>query len=237
MPTQIGSYTKKKSTPPDDYVSWKKDPSEENYTKVLSSLKPTINSALYSFASGDQTLMPRAYILAGEALGSYDATKGASLNTHVYNRLRRLNRFSAQRRQAVHIPENVRMDSGLLHRYTQTYQEKHGREPTVQQLVDGTGLSVRRITKARGGREHTESQRTGEKGDLLTYTKRSPVQVWADYVYHDLSDTDKKVFEWATGYGGSKILPKKEIAKNLGITGAAVSARVTKITNRLQEGM
>jgi DNA-directed RNA polymerase specialized sigma subunit len=238
MPAQIGSYTKSKLTPPESYVKWQQDPSEENHTLVLNSLKPTISSAVFSFAAGDQTLVPRATILASEALNTYDPKKGASLNTHVYNRLRRLQRFSAQRRQAVHIPENVRLDNGAVYRFTESWKEKHGVEPTVAQITDGTGLSVRRITKARGsGGERAQSQLTGEKGDLLVSKARSPQQIWADYVYHDLSDKDKKVFEWATGYGGSKILPKKEIAKNLGISAAAVSARVTKISHRLQEGM
>ena len=60
--------------------------------------------------------------------------------------------------------------------------------------------------------------------------------MWSDYVYYDLDPIDKKIFEWTTGYAGSKIIPKGEVAKKLRITPAAVSLRINKIVKKLEEG-
>ena len=71
---------------------------------------------------------------------------------------------------------------------------------------------------------------TVEKGDTLLQGEVDENEdPWRDYVYHDLDTKSRKIFEWTTGYGGTKILPKQEIARRLKITPAAVSSRIQTI--------
>jgi DNA-directed RNA polymerase specialized sigma subunit len=56
-------------------------------------------------------------------------------------------------------------------------------------------------------------------------------------VYHELTPTDRKIFEWRTGYNGVKKLQAQQIAKKLGVSAGAVSQRTSKIADRLAQGM
>lgn len=222
----------------DMWKSWRKDPTnQELQGQILGKLTPTVDSALKSYAGGDQTLKTRAMILTNEAVNSYDPSKGAALTTHVQNHLQRLYRVSAERRQAVHIPENVRMDSLAVNRFVTDWKDKQGTEPSDLQIADSLKMSRRRVQKAMmQGTETAQSRMEGDKGDsLITATERTPEQMWADCVYHDLDEKNRKIFEWTTGYLGKPVVQKTEIATRLGISPAAVSQRINTIKKRLDQ--
>jgi DNA-directed RNA polymerase specialized sigma subunit len=200
----------------------------------MESLQPTIDKGITSYANGNKKLRTRANILATEALDKYDPKAGSSLNTWIFSNLRGLARFNAQRGTAVHIPENVRLDRGQVKRFVADYEAREGFEPSQQTIADSLEMSQKRVQKAMGRTEVSESQALSDKGDLRA--TKSPQDMWADYVYHDLDEINQKVFEWTTGYGGVKRLSKKDIARKLNITPAAVSIRVTKIMGKLAEG-
>jgi DNA-directed RNA polymerase specialized sigma subunit len=230
MPFQ--KFQKKKPVPP-EWDAWKKDPSEQNFETLYKTVEPVVSSALRSFGADDQSLKTRAKILTVRALETYDPNK-AALNTHVYHNLQRLHRFRAERSSALHIPENTRLDGSALQKYVDQYQATHGEEPSDGQISDALDMSMARIRRVRGMGEASGAQMTSEKGDLPGES-RSAEQIWIDYVYHDLGEKDKKIYEWTTGYNGKPVLPKKEIALKLKISPAAVSQRVGRIINRLQE--
>jgi len=207
--------------------------SEDELTKMLT---PVVKSAITSYGGGDESLKPRAWILAMEAAKTFDPKKGASLQTHIHGNLRRLNRIRAERSVSVHIPESVRSDSAGVKEFIQQYQADHGIEPSQDAIADGLSISRKRVRKALATGESPMSLFESEKGDAPTSRNRDRYDIWTDYVYHDLSETDKKIMEWLTGYGGSVILPKNEVARRLGVSPAAVSQRVTRISAKLQEG-
>lgn len=235
MATALGTYTRNKMAPPEEFVSWKADPSEEKYAALLNSLDPVVNSAMQTFAGGNPAFRTRARILTAQAIQSYDPQKGASLRTHVFNTLQRLQRVSAERGQAVHVPENVRADASRIRSYVDEYTSEKGYEPSQGQVADALALSLRRVRKAQGIGELPESAMLSDKGDLQA--ARSAERIWMDYVYHDLDEKNRKILEWTTGYGGAKTIPKSEIAKRLGISPAAVSLRINRIAAMLQEGV
>jgi DNA-directed RNA polymerase specialized sigma subunit len=226
-----------RSKPAPDYFVWKSDPTPENYSKLVQSLEPTIRSALYSFAGNNPSLMIRAHILTNEAIQSFDSTRGASLSTHLFNHLRRLERIRAQRNYIIHIPENVRVDSRLVKNFVTEYVDRNGVDPSHEQIADNLGMSKKRIQKAfSAGQEVSESVIMGEKGDIFSQEKaRTASDMWSDYVYHDLDETGKKIYEWSTGYNGAPKLPKNEIAKKLKISPPAVSSRISTIIKKLEE--
>jgi len=233
---RLGAFTANKTKAPAEWQAWHDDPSDDNYSTLMDSVQPTIQSGLTSYGGGDTALKTRANILAAQAMTDYDPAKGASLNTHIHNRLQRLQRFRAARTNVVHIPENVRLDRGNVSRYSAEYLDKHGYDPSISDIADRLNMSQKRVQKALGRPEATSTARSTEKGDLPGLA-RSAEDIWADYVYHDLDERNKKIFEWTTGYGGTDVLPKKDIAKRLGITPAAVSLRISNIMTKLQEGV
>jgi len=233
---KIGQYTKDKNKAVPEWEEWKKNPSEENLGILMKKQEPTIKSALRSFGGDDPGLGIRAKIIAKEAFKDYDPSKGAALNTHLYHRLQRLQRYRAERSSAIHIPENTRLDAGHIKRFEEQYVTDHGRDPSDAEIADALQMSQKRLQRARGIGEVSGSQMTGEKGDIPGQD-RDYQSIWADYVYHDLSDIDKKIYEWVTGKNGQKRIPKSEIARRLKISPAAVSQRVGRIANKIQEGM
>ncbi len=231
---KLNEFTQNKSTPPVEYTTWKSDPSEENYKNLMDKLTPIVNSGLTSF--GSPNLKIRSRILVDKALRSYDPSQGASLNTHVYNNLKGLQRYKAKRSAATHTPERVRLDKFHINKFETDYHNVHKVIPSDQTIADHLMLSRARIAKARSGSGESP-ELFSDKGDQITEGKsRSAYDIWMDYVHHDLDDVNKKVLEWTTGYGGSDVLKKSEIAKRLGISGPAVSSRINTIQKKLEEG-
>jgi DNA-directed RNA polymerase specialized sigma subunit len=60
---------------------------------------------------------------------------------------------------------------------------------------------------------------------------------WIHFVYHDLSDKDKIIFEHRTGFGGKPVLDTAAIAKKIGVSASTVSQRIKAIVARLNQGM
>ena len=235
MMDRIGSYTKRKTEVPPEFTAWQQNPDDQTLSALFKVTEPTMSAALRSFGGSNEALKTRARILSVDAFKNYDPTKGAALNTHLYNHLKGLNRYRAERDTAIHIPENIRLNAESVRKFQEEYKEKQGSDPSDIEIADGLGISVRGVTKTRGTGEFVESAIETEKGDLPGQ-RRDSQQVWMDYVYHDLDEKNRKILEWTTGYNGAKLLPKKDIAKRLGISAAAVSLRINKIMGMLQEG-
>lgn len=211
-----------------------KTPSPVTLEPVLDNLQHTIDSAITTYAGGQPTYKTRATILATEAIKSYDPQKGAGLPTHVFNHLRRLNRISSERRQAVHTPEGVRLDGLHVTDFINRFKDENNREPSDIEIADKLQMSSKRVRKALGWAEIPASKLQTEKGDdTVIGTSESQDRIWADYVYHDLDDISKTIMAHTVGYQGAPILPKKDIAAKVGISPAAVSQRINTISNKL----
>jgi len=231
---ELNQYTKNKQEVPQEFLSWKKDSSDDNYASLLKKLDPVISSGVRSFGSPELGI--RSRILVDKALNTFDPDKGASLNTHIYNNLKGLHRYKAQRASAVHTPERVRLDKNHIYKFETDYHNAHNVLPSDQTIADHLNISQKRVAKTRAGGESPEM--FSEKGDQMTAGKaKSADKVWMDYVHHDLDDINKKVFEWTTGYNGAELLRKNQIAQKLGITAPAVSSRINTIQKKLEEGM
>jgi GTP-dependent phosphoenolpyruvate carboxykinase len=56
-----------------------------------------------------------------------------------------------------------------------------------------------------------------------------------EYVYDESDPIDRKIIEFTTGYGGSPMLSKKEIADRLGISPSQVTRRADRIGMKIQD--
>jgi DNA-directed RNA polymerase specialized sigma subunit len=229
----------KKSKLEDTWAAWDKD--RENASSkgdLLKQLQPTIDSALTSYAPEDKTAFKtQANLIALKAAGNYRPSTGNKLSTHVFNNLKSLQRLKAKRSNVVHIPENVILEQNKVRNAEASLTSELGREPTLTELADSTGLSKKRIEYSRNfNSQQSEGQLSSDKGDSLFTKDEDPNRIWAEYVYEEMDNRDKKIFEWSTGYGGIKKLSKQEIASKLNISPASVSARISKIITKLEEG-
>lgn len=227
-----------------DYQAWKKDPSPVNTGTLVRQLQPSIDKGLRAYGGKGQaglTTRGHAKKLAINALQTYDPTR-AKLGTHVINHLQGLRRVQRGSTQVVHLPERVSLDRNRLLDIEADLQDRLGREPSVAELADYSGLSPKRIKYVRSFRSPvSESQfkaRIGASGELEGYqpaVRFDYSAAWQEVVYEDLNPVNQRIMEWTLGMHGQPAMSNQEIAKKLGLTPGAISQRKAQIQQMLDE--
>jgi DNA-directed RNA polymerase specialized sigma subunit len=234
-------------TEPDDYethyTTWKQNPGPKTMTPLLKALDPVITSAMRTYTGeGSPTLRSQAKLMAADAIGKYDPTKG-KLKTHLMFHLQGLRRASAQENQIIGLPERVGLDLYHLNRSEAELRDRLGREPTTQELADHAQMSLKRIAHVRqaqpGMTEGALSAKSIADGDTSgagpAVVSHDAEQAWQEYVHGDLDPTDKLIMEHTLGMHGRPVLQKKDIAAKLKISPGAVTQRAAKIQEMLDK--
>jgi DNA-directed RNA polymerase specialized sigma subunit len=198
--------------------------------ELLKQLTPTINSAITTYADGNSEFRTKAKILALDAVKTYDPYRGAKLETHVFNSLKKLQRLSADRGNVIHVPEQSALDKIEVEKIIRDYEIENGHEPSMSYISDKSGMAIKKIQRLLDIKGQTSSTAaTGEQGNSLDKAPRTAVKLYEDTLYDELDETNKKIYEWLTGYNGSPMLSRQEVARRLKITPAALSQRIGKI--------
>jgi DNA-directed RNA polymerase specialized sigma subunit len=157
-----------------------------------------------------------------------------------------LRRLSAKEQNIISIPEQVGLDFQRLSGSENELRDSLSREPTDDEIADSTGLSVKRIRKIRAFHqplsEGMTAMTTGNSEDdtnteiastLPNYNRHA--DAWMDFVYGDLSPTDKLIMDMTLGRNGRRKASTQEIAAKLRITPGAISQRAAKIQNMIDQ--
>ena len=118
------------------------------------------------------------------------------------------------------MPEHRQVKAGTFRNVEESLRDSLGRDPTVAELSQELSWSQREVARYR------DEQRATYSTSLPIppgFEKYSPDQTLVDFVYHDLVDQDKRVFEHTTGYGGSPVLSGKQLIKKTGMTQGQIS--------------
>lgn len=174
-----------------------------------------------------------AYKLAREAAKSFDPQSGNKFSTHLVNNLKKLSRLSTKYGTVVRTPENVQFGVNKLQNIHTDLTHTLGRDPTTEELSHHSGLSIKAVT----GMLTTKKSSTGMSSlfDAPTLFD-SQNDEWIQFVYHDLADKDKLIFEHKTGFGGKKILSNTEIAKKLNLSTSTLNNRIKLMNTTLSKG-
>ena len=219
-------------------VAWNKKPSEELTSVVLHKLKPTMSSAITSYAPGhSKDLAVKAATLTLQALKTYDPARGADPTTHVFNNLKRLNRYANRRQNIIPISERAAMEYRTISTAKDDFIDTYDREPSDLELADLTGFSVKKIRKVLDGNRviSETAQINPETHNANVFESDITDDDYLDYVYRSVGPIDQKIIEWSSGMSGKPVLSNLEIAKKLHITPAAVSQRKSKLASMLSE--
>ena len=234
-----------KLSPSVAYEIWHSDRSENNFNNLYNTLKPTIQYALAANnAIGDSLIETKAKILAAKAIKSFDPSYGNSLPTYLSSQLQKLTRISRDLRSPIKVPERQLYAAAELARTEEDWKEKHGgKEPTVSDLADAMGMSIKKISDIRKQfvKQVSESKYfsgvTSDDNISSNAEQNAEESLFTDeaisYVYNDLGYRDKKILEYSTGFGGSDILSPAEISKKLNISQSQVSRITAKLANRV----
>ena len=171
--------------------------------EYLKTIEPTVVKAINAYASGDRSYLTQARIFAIEAGKTYDPDRGASLETHVYGQLRRLQRLSAQRGNLTRLSENVAQERSVVQRAIRELTADLGEDPTTEQIADKVGMSRRRVDALMNYKPVIpDSVAVSPEGDsLAAYDEEKTLRLYDNVIYDELDDVDKRIYEWSTGYG------------------------------------
>lgn len=230
----------------DLYPQWQQNATPETNTKLLGTLQPIIDTAVNSYAgaSASPTLRNKARLMALKAMHTYDPQRG-TVKTHLLSQLQSLRRAAAQEQNIISIPEQAGLDFQRLSAAENELRDQLSRDPSDDEIADYTGLSTRRIKKIRGFNQPVaegttianigseESANTDIASTLPNYTKAT--DAWLNFVYDDLSPTDKLIMDMTLGRNGRRRTSTQDIARRLNITPGAVSQRAAKIQGMIDE--
>lgn len=215
---------------------WKRNPSPMNLQRLLDQLNPVVQRAVnqWSGSLARPALELEAKNLAREAIETYRPTGGASLATHVTNRLKKLSRLSYTHQNLARIPEYQTLK---FHTYTSAQaqlQDELGREPTSAELADQLGWSGSAVSAF----QRNLRQEFIESGDTPPiFDERPDDSGMIDYIYYDLAPVQQKIFEHTTGYQGAQVLNNPQIMKKLKLTQGQLSYQKRLMTNRIENIM
>lgn len=208
---------------------------EQQYQKLVDDHKRLIEfeASKYSRFIPLQVVEVEAYKLAKDAARSFNPDSGAKFSTHLVNQLKKLSRLSTKYGGLFRIPENKQFRIQKLNKAEEELRNEYGHDATLDQLSQFTGMPIAEINSLKQARKRDVN---------ISNLAYAPVFIdnendnWVHFVYHDLPQKDKFIFEHKTGFGGKPILTNEQIGTKLKLSASTVSNRVKFITDKLSEG-
>jgi DNA-directed RNA polymerase specialized sigma subunit len=179
------------------------------------------------------TVQLEAYKLAREAARTYDASSGFKFSTHLVNNLKKLSRLSTKYGAVIRSPENTQFGVNKVQKIEKDLEHTLGRAPTLEELAHHSGFSMKITQNMLSSRKAvTGLSSMFEAPELFN----SSNDEWVQFVYHDLGDKDKLIFEHKTGFGGKPLLDNTALAKKLNLSTSTLNNRLKLINSTLSKG-
>jgi DNA-directed RNA polymerase specialized sigma subunit len=230
----------------DPYEIYKVKPTPQALKATVDHHKTYIDNTVFRMLGKQPSpvVRTRADLLAAESIRKYDPKSKVPLKNWIAQGLQGIHRISKNVTEIVSVPDQVRRDAANLARARAELKERLMRDPSEEELADHTGVSVKKQRRIGSGNMWTKSegafsaeleQGGDDADDNMPGIAKDPMLEVHDYVYYDLDDIDKQIFQYRLGYRGTKVLPNQEIARRLNISPSAVTQRATRIQRRLEE--
>jgi len=214
-----------------------KDPSE--LVQLVVRYQPIISSIVNKYRTtgvSTSTLRSKASTQLLKALRSYDPKFNTAPSTHIWNSLQKVQRTAGGSLQSGHIPENRGIKRSTFVTVRDNLTDQIGYEPNVKQMADEMNWSqseVQRMNKELAGEITASSAEFDFFGNSTQFANKDRELV--DYLYHDLKDKDKIIFEHTFGYGGKPLLKNNQIAKMLNTNEMAVHRAKKRLASKIRE--
>ena len=179
------------------------------------------------------TVQIEAYKLAREAARSYNPNSGFKFSTHLVNNLKKLSRLSTKYGNVLRSPENVQFGVNKVQKIENELTHTLGRTPTLEELSHHSGFSPKAVTNMLSTKKSSVGISSMFEAPSLFNSSNDE---WIRFVYHDLPDKDKLIFEHKTGFGGKPVLNNSQIAKKLNLSSSTLNNRIKLINNILSKG-
>jgi len=221
----------------DMIMQWQKTKDPVLFSELSMRYKPVIESVVGHYRTvgvSPSTLRANAQSQMIKAFNSYDPTLGTQPITHIYNNLKKVQRVASESLISGHIPEARNLKRATFRTAVINLTDRLGYEPNIDQISDELGWnrkeSARMINELSG-------ETTASKASFDFYGNavqaESKDKALADYLYQELEDKDKVIFEHTFGYAGKPILSNKDIAKKLNVNDMWITRRKRAMSNKI----
>ena len=224
------------------FTAWQKNPNPQTAGAMVRQLQPAIDRGISAHVgkAASPNIRSKAKTMALQAARTYDPNR-SRLGTHMVNHLQGLKRVSRKSQQVLKVPERVSLDRAYVQNQRAEFEDEQGRDASMEELSDRTGLSLRRLQYIEQFHkpiaEGTLSSLDvgGEGTGFSPAVDDDPSDVWFDAVYGDMDPTNQKIMEWTLGMHGRPQLSNQDIAMKLRMTPGAVSQRKAIIQHHLDQ--
>jgi len=235
----------------ESWQRWRESPNVEDFTMLLNSHQPLINSATSRYVSSSN--IPQAAVRGQvmrryvNAVETFDPTRGVQLSTHVTNSLgQRMDRYLQRYSNIGRIPEDRSWLIGTLKQREAELSEMHGRPPSDAELADDVLLSMpdlsalrqKKVTPKMVGTLRRElrsdflAESAGHEGSL---PGNSLVEQQAAFLHGSLNPEQQLVLEHTfSGFGKPVIPDAEDMAKRLGWSSQKVRGIKKQIEKKLE---
>ncbi len=201
-------------------------------------VQPIVHSQVNRYVTGPghisrAALEARADELFVDAAKTYDPKAGAAFRTHLFNGLRRLDRYVKANANVAYIPEARASNITLFNTRFKTLEDEKRRPPTDEELADDLMWSLAEVQRMRRSMRRELPWSQVQSPHQVGMEDARNVQLLDD-VYHELSPDERMVFEFITGRGRPKITKGQDLAKKTGFSQAKVSQLRKRIAERLK---
>lgn len=213
--------------------NYKSNPGKKTLGPLLDNFKGTIQKSVNKWGGGNvapAVLDIRAKKIAIDAFKNFKPSK-AKLNTHLTNNLKGLSR-PVYETQVARMPESRTLKVGTFLSANEELVTNLGRIPTAKELSDNLKWNIKEVHRFRN---ELRSQYSTDP-DLPVppgFDSFNSDMGELDFIYHDLNDQDKVVFENTTGYMNSPILSTKKLIKSSGLTSGQISHSKRRIKSKV----
>lgn len=215
---------------------WKRDKDPQKLGQLLSYVQPTIQHRVGQFASApvaNVNIEAQAKKEAVYAMQNFNPTKGASLRTHVSNRMQKVFRYVSQRQNIGRIPEHRVTKISLFKTAKDELFQKHGRESTTIELADYLRWPPQEVARM-------EAEQRKDLGHSLSFQDQAFVDFsrnmeTINFAYFSMTPQEQLVYDYSVGAHGKQRIKASEIARKLGVSPSQVSKIKRKISEKIMK--
>jgi DNA-directed RNA polymerase specialized sigma subunit len=205
----------------------------EDLQPLLRSFRPLIRSKVNVY-KGKVKMIPDSAIEAEfqirfvEALRTYDPEKG-SLSTYIYRYLDKAKRFIVENQNVGRIPENRIYKIRKFTTARDDLNDELGHPPTTEDLSKRLHWPKKEVERMEAELRN-DLLTQGFEEDPYSIVPSKSEEVLRLFKY-ELSDKERDVYEYLTGYGKPQITSTAKIAKEVGLP----DYQVSRIKNNIQK--
>jgi DNA-directed RNA polymerase specialized sigma subunit len=230
------------------WKAWKQSGYQAQYLRPLQqSLSRIVASHVNKWKAANvptDLLEMHAQQLMLEALKDYNpnnavAGRARTVGSHVFDRLKRLQRFVVENQNAGRVVEaragkNIR----VFQEATALLQTEFGRDPTATELAERMTLQMGKpVTVKQVEMFQRESRRDRNVADENFSFMPTTTRILLKLLPEELTPLENQVFERFYGVNGSKKMKPGEIARSLNLSGPRVSRILNTISEKAAEFM